>query len=509
MTLRITNRILPKLSLAAAALTLAGCENYGIFPESESSGDPEETEVGGIVSSGNGFAEVLIQGRTFVNGNSVRTVTYGVTDKKRVPVGIDFNGDAKIDPVVVYSPGTNGGVFQILLSKGGLGTVDFSYLTLDGNDRWSQLWDVAVGDIDGDGAWDLIGASGEGVVYLHNPGPGRVTVLREWGSINPELEFLAGSTTALTKDELEALLEDLLPAGTSLADYKVTISQGYNRCAIADFDNDNDNDVVATRRLNIRLEPMPGSSAPPIELITGELQLFLNPGGAKDGTNWLLATVGQHERYVELDRQNATAIVPFDMDGDGDLDLVSAARDDINAQIAWFENPGSGSISQTSAWTQWRIGSVRDAFSLDVADFTGDGRLDVVAVGALQQQLVLFRQPVEGPWRDYDWDSSVLVTFESYFPLDVKALDIDRDGQLELVLGGTNGALRYFESPGDPTSTWNGVDVVTFNPPGEVSLLGYGDLDADGDLDLVAAINDLETENDQADRVTWIRNDRP
>src|SRR5262245_60926371 len=83
MYLRSRNRIVPKRTLAAAAVAFTACENYPGFPESNSSGDPEETEVGGIVSSGNGFAEVLIQGRTFVNGNSVRTVTYGVTDKKR------------------------------------------------------------------------------------------------------------------------------------------------------------------------------------------------------------------------------------------------------------------------------------------------------------------------------------------------------------------------------------------------------------------------------------------
>jgi hypothetical protein len=508
MTLRLINRILPNLTLAA--VTLAGCDTYAWLPGGgRTAGAGVDAAVGDVVSSANGFSEVLIQGRTFVNGNSVKTVTYGVTDKTRTPVGIDFNGDAKIDPVVVYSPGTNGGVFQILLSKGPLGQVDFSYLTLDGNDRWSKLFDVAVGDIDGDGAWDLVGASGDGVVYLHNPGPGRVTVLREWGSNNPDLEFLSGSTTSLTKDELEALLQDLLPAGTSLADYEVAITQGYNRVAIGDFDNDNDNDIVATRRLNINLTPRPGSNLPPVELITGEMQLFLNPGGAKDGSNWQLVTIGQHERYVELDRQNATAVIPFDMDGDGDLDLVSAARDDINAQIAWFENPGAGAIGETGRWTQWRIGSVRDAFSVDIADLTGDGRADVVAVGAKQQQIILFQQPAEGPRRDYDWDSSVLVTFESFFPLDIRALDIDNDGRLELVVGGTNGALRYFESPGDPHGTWEGHDIVTFDPPGEVSLLGFGDLDADGDLDVVAAINDTTTENDTADRVTWIRNDAP
>ncbi len=506
----LLNRIQTVLPLAATALLVAGCECYPFLPDcGKGTGLTSDTAVGGVVSSANGFSEVLIQGRTFVNGSSVRTTTFGVTDKTRTPVGIDFNGDAKIDPVVVYSPTTAGGTFQILLSQGAIGSVDFISLTLDGNDRWSKLWDVAVGDIDGDGAWDLIGGSADGVIYLHNPGPGRETVLREWGSELPENEFLTGSTNTLTNDQIEEIINDILPPGTDIDDYDINVEQGYTRVEVADFDNDNDNDVISSRRLKITLSPKPGSNVPPLDVIQGELQIFLNPGGAKDGTNWQQVTMGKHERFDELDRQGATTVIPFDMDGDGDLDVVSAARDDINAQIAWFQNPGSAAIADADRWTQWRIGSVRDSYSLDIGDLTGDGKPDVVAVGAKQQQVLLFVQPAEGPRRDYDWDSAPIITFETFFPLDVKILDIDRDGQFELVVGGTEGALRYFEAPADPLDKWTGTDIITFKPGGEVGLLGFGDLDADGDLDLIAALNDTESDNDVDDRVTWLQNDLP
>ncbi|MBI5865898.1 MAG: VCBS repeat-containing protein [Planctomycetes bacterium] len=452
---------------------------------------------------------MLIRGRTYINGSSVTTVTYGAADRTRTPVGIDFNGDAKIDPVVGYAPSNTGGLIQILLSKGNPGTVDFSSLTIDGNGRWTKLMDVAVADIDADGAWDILGASADGVTYLHNPGPGRTTVMRDWGAGNPDDEYLAGSTATLTNDQIEAILSDILPPGTNIDDYDVQVEQGYTRVTAGDIDDDADNDVIASRRLRISLTPKAGKNAPPVDVIQGELQIFINPGFAQDGLGWTLATIGRHERYTELDRQGATAIMLYDMDNDGDLDVVSAARDDINTQIAWFENPGRARIGELNSWTQWRIGSVRDAVAFDLADVTGDGRVDVVAVGQAQQQLVLFEQPADGAKRDYEWDSYVLVTFESYAPLDVKALDIDHDGKLELVIGGTNGAVRYFEPPASPRDTWTGNEVVTFTPGGDVSLLGYGDLDADGDLDLVAALNDDSTDNDNADRVTWIRNSLP
>ncbi|GMU80141.1 MAG: hypothetical protein AMXMBFR47_00120 [Planctomycetota bacterium] len=495
-------------SLALAAVLSAGCENYPFLENGgRSTGKGADAVAGDTIQSTGGFSEVLIQGRTFIDGSSAATTTYGVGDLTRTPVGIDFNRDGKIDPVAGYGPANLGGVVQILLSKGAPGSVDFSYLSLDGNGRWTRLSDVAAGDMDGDGAPDIIAAASDGVIYLHNPGAGNETTLRDWGAVDPDAEFLAGSTAILTNDEIEAILSDVLPAGTNLDDYDVSVEQGYTRVIIADMDGDGANDVVASRRLKINLEPKDNANVPPLAVIAGELQIFKNPAvGATDGTGYQLITVGRHERYIELDRQGASSVMAYDMDRDGDLDIVSAARDDVNAQLAWFENPGRVEFSATDQWTQWRVGSLRDIAGFDIADFTGDGRADVIATGAAQQQMVLFEQPAEGPRREYDWDSSVIVTFESFQPLDVRALDIDSDGALEAVVGGTLGAIRYFEPGADPRKAWTGAKVIDL-APGDVGTLGFGDLDADGDLDLVVVVNDTATEAENADRIVWIRND--
>lgn len=488
-----------------ALLLLTGCESYPFFPVS---GARQVSGGGGAFASGLPFTEVLVQGRTFVDGSAVTTVFYEVDDLTRTPLGIDLNDDGRIDPIVGYGQ-RRGGVVQILLSDPDSISPSFTSLTLDGNLRWKELSDVAAGDIDGDGALDLIAAAEDGVVYLRNPGPGRETVLRDWGTDTAELEFLAGSSDALTNDEIEAIITQLLPPGTSIDDYDVTLDQGYTQVEIADMDRDGDGDVVASRRFQLLLTPKTSSSGlEPIEIIAGEIQMFLNPGGARDGDGWELVSLGEHERFAgELNRQGASGLLLFDFDGDGDFDVLSAARDDENVQIVWFEHPGLASFRDLANWTPWRVGSVRDARSVEVADLTGDGRADVVAVGGEQRQLMLFEQPAEGPDRDFDWDAYAIVTFDAYEPRDVKALDVDLDGTLELVLGGTEGAVRYFESPSDPRKEWSGVIVVNFDAPGDVGLLGYGDLDGDGDLDLVATLNDSDAEADNADRVVWIRND--
>ena len=123
---------------------------------------------------------------------------------------------------------------------------------------------------------------------------------------------------------------------------------------------------------------------------------------------------------------------------------------------------------------------MRGAFAVDVADVTGDDLADVIVTSPDQMQMVLYVQPESVSDRGFDWYTASIVTFESYEPRSVKALDVDNDGTLELVVGGTQGAMRYFDPPASPIDEWQGHIILTYDPAGDVGLLGYGDLDGDG-----------------------------
>jgi hypothetical protein len=62
-----------------------------------------------------------------------------------------------------------------------------------------------------------------------------------------------------------------------------------------------------------------------------------------------------------------------DIDGDGDMDLLSASRDDD--KIAWYKNDGLGNFQ-----TQQFISTNADlAISVFAADIDGDGDIDVLS----------------------------------------------------------------------------------------------------------------------------------
>lgn len=328
------------------------------------------------------------------------------------------------------------------------------------------------------------------------------------GPAQRELELIEGTTDAITEEELVVLIEQALGPGGDVDNYIIIVEQGYTSVELADFDGSGYHDIAASRRLEIKLQPKPNIPVEPLTIVAGSIQLLLNPGGAVTGEGWTGIGIGTHERHDTLDREGARDLRACDVDGDGDLDLISTAYNDQNAQVAWFENPGRGGRFDLGApWIQHRIGSVRGAFTIDVADVTGDGRVDVIAASPLQMQLMLFVQPASVADRGYDWYTTPIVTFESFEPRSVKAIDVDNDGTLELVVGGSQGAVRCFEPPLLATDQWLGYVILTFDPPGVVGLLGYGDLDADGDADLVAVVAGEDEESGAADRVSWIRNE--
>jgi len=285
---------------------------------------------------------------------------------------------------------------------------------------------IAVADIDGDGFNDVVGISWvDGVVWWENSnGDGSVWMSR------------------------------------SIHSNSWTTS--YVNLETADVDGDGDTDVVASID---GIEASGGTSS--------DIYWWENLDGA--GQDWTQRTIDSN--YV------ASAIAVCDLDGDGDNDVLGAANTGFGYSVtyAWWENLSGDATSWLRHDWDYETSS---AFGRSVAasDIDGDGDLDFACsrdnfsywwenVGGGATQWMSHTVPVAG--------ARVVCT-----------PDLDRDGDLD-ILGVGDGAndggfyVKWWKNSSGDGSTWPGGTKDT--AMGTVSGVDYGDMDGDGDPDIVLA----------------------
>ncbi len=221
----------------------------------------------------------------------------------------------------------------------------------------------------------------------------------------------------------------------------------------------------------------------------------------------------------------------FDVDGDGDLDIVFGGDFSSN-EIWWWQNPAPD-FDPEVPWVRHTIksGGGTQHHDMIAVDIQGDGPLELLFWNQRHDPPTLFAAQIpEDPTVPGDWDLTVLGTARS--PLEgLDSGDIDLDGDVDLVAGGTvmynrgdgefdievisaefgTGRARLGDLFGDQRleivwnsgeaagplaiSSWDGAAWVTNNLLGD-QLKGHsldiGDVDGDGDLDIFAAEMRLE-----------------
>lgn len=192
--------------------------------------------------------------------------------------------------------------------------------------------------------------------------------------------------------------------------------------------------------------------------------------GLAEGTGWQEQAV---DRTV-TGAQNATAA---DIDADGDLDVVAAAA--IADEIAWWRNEdGSGHV-----WTKTVVGQDFDGARWVIsADMDADGDLDIAGVAGWANR-VAWWQNSDGSgakWSEHEVDSA----FGGAHSL--AACDLDSDGDLDL-LGAAfwDNEIGWWENLDNRGLTW-AYHLIAAGFWNAISAEA-GDIDRDGDLDVVGA----------------------
>ncbi|SVD85251.1 uncharacterized protein METZ01_LOCUS438105, partial [marine metagenome] len=166
-----------------------------------------------------------------------------------------------------------------------------------------------------------------------------------------------------------------------------------------------------------------------------------------------------------------------DMDGDGDLDIVSASTSDDT--IAWYENDGAADPT----WTAANIATDADgAVDLEVADMDGDGDLDIVSASGDDDTIAWYENDGAS---DPSWTAANIDTNADY-ALDVDVADMDGDGDLDIVSASAfDDTIAWYENDGASDPTWSAANIDT---NADYALdVEVADMDGDGDLDIVSA----------------------
>ncbi len=183
-----------------------------------------------------------------------------------------------------------------------------------------------------------------------------------------------------------------------------------------------------------------------------------------------------------------------DLDGDGDLDLLVgnkiATDTDTTGTITWFENTGSRAAP---SYVERGFLPLRGEFHYapTIADLDGDGLPDLV-VGTWRDVVQWWRNTGTRAAPRYALADSALITLTRGSNTAPAFADLDGDGDLDLIVGEASGQLNLYRNVGTVraprfelvSDTYLDIDV------GRRSAPVFADLRGDGTPDLLLGSED-------------------
>jgi len=166
----------------------------------------------------------------------------------------------------------------------------------------------------------------------------------------------------------------------------------------------------------------------------------------------------------------ARSVYAVDVDGDGDIDVLSASEGDD--KVAWYENDGNENFSEYAITT-----SADGVWSVYAADVDGDGDMDVLSASNYDDTVA---------WYENDGSENFTphtITASAVWANSVYATDVDGDGDMDVLSASFgNGEIAWYENDGNESFAPHIISV------GEIiAFWVYAvDVDGDGDIDVVS-----------------------
>ncbi|MCD6365514.1 MAG: choice-of-anchor D domain-containing protein [Planctomycetes bacterium] len=178
------------------------------------------------------------------------------------------------------------------------------------------------------------------------------------------------------------------------------------------------------------------------------------------------------QQVVTTDANGASRVYAADLDGDGDMDVLSAPSDDD--KISWYENTdGVGSFGPQQVITT----DADAAYSVYAADLDGDGDVDVLSA-SLSDDKIAWYENTDGAG---SFSAQQVITTDAHSAWSVYTADLDGDGDMDVLSASSyyyGGKIAWYENT-DGVGSFSAQRVLTA-PNGAKSVYA-ADLDGDGD----------------------------
>ncbi len=142
----------------------------------------------------------------------------------------------------------------------------------------------------------------------------------------------------------------------------------------------------------------------------------------------------------------ATSVYAVDVDGDGDIDVLSAS--DLDNKIAWYENDGNENFTPHTITTD-----AHTTISVYAIDVDSDGDMDVLSASVLDDKIA---------WYENDGNENFTphtITTGANRATSVYAIDVDGDGDIDVL------STSFFDDRIAWYENLSPVDIAINDPP--------------------------------------------